>query len=207
MRTNRPARGWLAWGVPVVLIAAGTLIVIAAPPEATLGDAIRYVYVHVSLTWAGMLAFAAAGLLGLGVAATGRRAAAAWMRRLGLAAVGLYAASVAVSALAAQASWGGVFWQEPRMRAALQALALAAIVLIVDRLIDRPRLTAGLQIALALAVIVYVPAQAAILHPGDAAQTTPSLAIRLTFLSLLAVELLLAAWALWRWRPAPVTNS
>jgi len=42
--------------VPLLLVVLGMLVVWLAPAERTLGEGIRWVYVHVALVWAGTLA-------------------------------------------------------------------------------------------------------------------------------------------------------
>ena len=64
---RRAAQGLRSVQWPAALLALAAVVVLSAPAARTLGDAMRVVYVHVALTWAGMLGLAVAALLGLGV--------------------------------------------------------------------------------------------------------------------------------------------
>ena len=67
-----------AWLALLILIIIFVVLVMLAPPEKLLGEAIRYVYVHVALTRAGMWGFYLAGLLGLVVTATAKAGLQRW---------------------------------------------------------------------------------------------------------------------------------
>jgi hypothetical protein len=78
--------------VPLALVMLGALLVWLAPAERSLGDGIRWVYVHVGLVWAGTVALGVAGVAGVALAAVGQAALAAWVQptwRAGLAAFAL----------------------------------------------------------------------------------------------------------------------
>lgn len=64
--------------IPLTLVVVLSLVVAFAPEERTLGDGIRWVYLHVGLVWAGGLGLGMAGVLGLLALATERSDAAAW---------------------------------------------------------------------------------------------------------------------------------
>ncbi|MFQ5752587.1 MAG: hypothetical protein ACE5HI_11375, partial [bacterium] len=56
-----------AWLVLASIVTAAAIMVWAAPLERTLGEGIKVVYIHVSLTWAGMLSFILTGIVGIGL--------------------------------------------------------------------------------------------------------------------------------------------
>ena len=98
----------------------------AVPPERVLGAAVRLVYLHGALTWAGLIFYAVAGLMGLLRLLTGRpwygaRAhGAGW--RGGLA----WLLSLAASVPAAVVSWHTGGLKEPRFWLVAGVLALSA---------------------------------------------------------------------------------
>ena len=169
--------------VAVVLLLAALLVALS-PVEATLGDGIRIVYVHVALTWTGMLGIAVAGLLGLGVLLSGRPALHAWMRKTGWVALGVFALGFVISALAEQINWGAVFWQEPRMRAYMDTLALAIIVSVLDTWLPRPRVHGLLHAALAAFMAVTMTDAASVLHPDSALRSSSAPGIQFAFVGL-----------------------
>ena len=190
-------KNWLFW--LAILITAGLLLWFA-PEEQTLGGGIKSVYVHVALIWVGMAGLTLAGFIGLGVIIWANEQLSSWMQTVGWVAFAFYAAGVGMSVLASKVNWGNVFWQEPRMRAALNTLA---VVLIVEVVIDwvpwirlRGVMSAGLVAMLAWTTL----AAPLVLHPSDPIRTSSSSAIQLTFLGLFLLCALAAVWLVWRLR-------
>ena len=178
---DSPWRLMLAWAGLVVL--AG-LIVWAAPEEKTLGGSIRWVYVHVALTWTGMLGILAAGALGVALIITGRAGLARWMTPAGLVGLGFFAAGLVVSGFAAGATWGGMFWEEPRTRANLQVLAVGVIVGVAAPWLANRRGQGLLFVILAAVMFALVAGAQLVLHPRSPILSAASLAIPATFFSL-----------------------
>ncbi|MBK8985976.1 MAG: hypothetical protein IPM39_07820 [Chloroflexi bacterium] len=169
---------WLVLGG--LLTMAGFLLCLA-PEEATLGQGIRIVYVHVALTWTGMAGFVIAGLLGLLTLLSGRQRFAAWMQTLGWVAFGFYAAGIAMSAWASKVNWGNVFWQEPRMAAAFNGLAVAVVVLAANVWIPWARLRGLLHVILPLIIFWLTYSAPLLLHPRNPISTSDSWGIQAGF--------------------------
>ena len=187
------SRAWLAVGLSV-LTALALLIVFTAPTERTLGAAIRWVYVHVALTWTGMASLAVAGGLGLVLLVSGRLGLRDWMTTVGGLGLGFFAAGLVMSAFAAGATWGGMFWDEPRTRANLQVLAVGVIVVVAGPWLGRPRWQGVLFLALFAWMIVALAVAPLLLHPRNPILSSPSSAFRTTFASLFGLGALAAAW-------------
>ncbi len=181
---------WVLGGI----VAVAALLLLLAPAERTLGSGITSVYVHVALTWTGMAGLTIAALLGLLAAILARPALQDWGYATAGVGLVMFAAGLAMSALAAGINWGNVFWQEPRFNSALQILAVGLVVQVVNGLPVPYRLRGLLQ-ALPAAVLLWLTsATPLILHPGNAARSSPSWAIRLTFFGLFALCCLAGAW-------------
>lgn len=180
------------------MVTAVLFLLFLAPEEATLGTGIRSVYIHVALIWTGMAGFVLAGLFGLVVLVLSNEKLARLMQTLGLVAFGFYLAGVAMSAIASADNWGGVFWQEPRMLAAFNSLAIAAILLVAISLAPWPRVRGGIQAAIPI-VIAWITYNAPlVLHPGNPIFSSESTTIQLAFVSFFVLFAAIAAWIVWR---------
>ena len=195
---NRIRRRPLPWLLLGGLVTAVFLILYLAPKEATLGTGIRTVYIHVALTWTGMVGFGLAGLLGLATLVSANKNMARWMQTLGWVAFGFYAAGIAMSAVASKVNWGGVFWQEPRMLAATNSLAVATIILILNMWILLTRLRGLLQTALPIAVAWIIYRAPLVLHPANPIFSSESIGIQAAFISMFLLFAAIAAWLVWR---------
>ena len=182
------------WPVLAGLAGLAAVLLLLAPAEQTLGTGITSVYVHVALTWAGMTGLIVAAVLGLTTAFVGRTGLQDWAYTVAWVGLGSFAAGLAMSALAAGINWGNVFWQEPRFNSALQILAVALIVQFVNSLPIPYRVRGALQALPALMLVWLTSTTPLVLHPGNAARTSPSAAIRFTFLGLYALCCLAGAW-------------
>lgn len=185
---------WISWLALVAIVVLAAALLWLAPAEQTLGSGITSVYVHVALTWTGMTGLVAAAIIGLAAAIFGRPAWQEWAHLVAWVGLGAFAAGLAMSALAAGINWGNVFWQEPRFNSGLQVLALGLLVQVANGFPIPYRLR-GLLLALPAAALIWLTvATPLVLHPGNAARTSPSAAIRFTFFGLYILCCLGAAW-------------
>jgi hypothetical protein len=194
--------------LPAALLALAVVTVWVSPAERTLGDAMRAVYVHVALTWAGMLGLAVAALLGLGVLVTGRHTWAAWLQAVTVVALGLLLMGTVTSAVAAYQTWGGGFADEPRAQTALRILAVAVIITVGGSWLPWLRVRGALAAGLLAYSAFALRATPLLLHPRNPIATSPSSAIQATFAVLFVIFALLGVWAAWRLRarPAPAVR-
>lgn len=186
--------------LPGLLAAAALALALLAPEEKTLGDGIRVVYVHVALTWTGMLLLGGTALLGLLVAAQPRPAWAAFQRRLYGVALAFFGLGYGMSMVASLVNWGGVPVREPRFITSMNVLVIGIIAWFLANLFENPRLAALLRAAPVLFLIWSVQTSTVVLHPESAVNTAPP-GIRFTFLGMFAIMLALSGWFLthtWR---------
>lgn len=186
---------WLVFGG---LVTAVLFLLYLVSEEATLGTGIRSVYIHVSLIWTGIAGFILAGLIGLVVLVLGNEKLARLMQTLGWIAFGFYVAGVAMSAIASAENWGSVFWQEPRMLAAFNSLAIAAILLVAISLAPWTRVRGGLQVAIPVVVAWITYTAPLVLHPANPIFSSESTTIQLVFVSLFLLFAAIAGWIVWR---------
>lgn len=187
------------WLVLAALLAASVILALLAPEEAMLGRAIRIVYMHVSLTWVGMLAIIAAGLLGLVVLAINSPRLQSLMKIIGWVGFGFYTAGVGFSMIASDMSWGSVFFQEPRMAAALNMVATGLIVMIAITFLSPSRFTGVLPPAYAVLLLFSTFGAELVLHPRNPIKNSSSSAIQLTFLGMTVIYGLTAVWIIYHW--------
>ena len=195
------------WALPILvalcLIAA--LVVWFAPPEKTMGDGIRPVYVHVALIWTAMLGMLIMALIGVAVVATGRVAWIGWMQTVGWVSFGFFLASQLASVWAQLVNWNGIFWDEPRTQITLRVAVIFLVVLIANHWLPWPRLrglSVAIPIALMLAALRFSPL---ILHPRDPISVSSSSPIQLTFVVLFGLCLAAAAQIVWLLRRRPIS--
>ena len=181
----------------VALLIAFVALALLAPAEKTLGEAIRYVYVHVALTRAGMWGFYLAGLIGLVVAISSRARLQEWAQVLAWVSFALFFAGGIGSIFAQQTSWGGLLWEEPRNRTSLSVMAAALIVLVLNHWIPWTRARGLLYLGLAVYVAWIIPRTPLVFHPANAVSSSPSAAIRWAFLALTVIACLIGLWFVW----------
>lgn len=196
-----------SWPFWFILLVLASVLLWIAPEEQTLGQGIKSVYVHVALIWTGMAGIAVTGLLGVLVLIAAKERLSSWMQTIGWVALAFYASGVAMSAWASKANWGNVFWQEPRMRVALNMLAAALIIEVLINWLPWIRIRGALAVGL-LVVLGWSTLDAPlVLHPSDPIRTSTSVAIQMSFLGLFALCSLAAAWFVWQRRPAPDSSA
>ncbi len=178
----------------LVLVILMMLTVWFSPDEKTMGAGIKPVYVHVALTWAGMLGLLLAGIMGLAVLLTNRQGWHDWMETIFWVSLIYFMLGVVVSFVAAKVNWGAIDLQEPRTVAGLQFSAIALIVKIVGGWFPWNRLRALLNVLL-LAVLWWTTASAPlVLHPAQPVRDAGSTGIQLGFALLTGLMVLAGGW-------------
>lgn len=190
-----------------LILLLALLLLWLSPAERTLGNGIKAVYVHVSLTWAGLAGFVAAALLGLAQLVARRPRWDSWRVTVGWVAFGFYLAGVAASALASQVNWGAVFWQEPRMVTSLNVLAAALIVQMGNFFFPWWWLRAALSLLLPGFVLWVNFTTPLVLHPRDPIGSSEATGIQLTFLAMFVLMALAEGVLVWLIRPQMPAES
>ena len=184
----------LRWLVLALLLALFVVVVFLAPLEKTLGETIRLVYVHAAFTRAGMIGFYICGLLGLIISVTNNAKIQSWTQTAAWVSFALFVLGGIFSVFAQQASWGGVPLAEPRVRMSMTMTAVIVIILLVNEWIPWIRLRGLLYVAIAGYIAWVLPRTPLVLHPENAAGSSPSTWIRLAFPLLTALALALGLW-------------
>jgi len=167
-------------GTLLILGITGAAVLWASPAEATLGDAVKLIYVHMALAWLGLAIFSAAGVAGLLHLLLGREALHSWSRAFAVVGVFLWLVYLVLSMASMQISWGGILWQEPRFTYALVMMALSSGFWAVGRLVERPRVDSLLSAVLAGIMWVYLLRTARFFHPVNPVWTSDSTAMKVS---------------------------
>lgn len=186
------ARWWL---LALVVILQATVLVLS-PNEKTLGWGIKPVYLHVSLTWTGMLLFFGATLLGLILLFTGRQPFASWQRRIFRTALVFYLVGFLISGYASWLNWGGIPWQEPKIQAAVNVLVAGIGAWYLLELLGPLRLKALAGMIPFIFISLGSNSPRMVLHPDNPVTSSP-LGIKTTFLVMFGLAIVLAVWFLW----------
>jgi hypothetical protein len=194
---------WLLLALVVIL---QIVVLIFAPNEATLGSGIKPVYLHVSLTWAGMLLFAGTVLLGLILLISGRKGTADWQRLVFQTGLIAYAVGFLISMYASWLNWGGIPWQEPKVQVAVNVIVAAIGAWYLRELIKPERLKGLAGMIPFIFVSLGSNSPRMVLHPDNPVVSSP-LGIKTTFLIMFSLAILLAGWYVWVNMPGRDKNA
>jgi hypothetical protein len=161
---NRERIGLTLVGLAVIVLALALL----APRDATLQDASPVVYLHGALVWTSILAFTAAGVVGLAGLVWQREVFHAWSGALARTGLLFWVIYLPLSMWASKVTWNGIPLEDPRFRTAFQVLVLAAGFQIAAALWGaRSRLGSGLNAILAVILWVLTLTTRDVMHPQN----------------------------------------
>lgn len=175
------------------------ILIVALPPEQTLGHIIKIVFVHGALVQTGLFTFAAAGILGAASLVTRRETLYPWCSAAQKSGVIVWSVYIVSSVVVTYLAWGiPVAWNEPRVRisAIIWGAALAFWVLV--RLAQYQVFTALLNVVLAIAAWGLVKSVGILRHPFDPIGRSHSLVFKIAYAAL-GVIMLLMAIQITRW--------
>lgn len=177
----------------IFLAAAIGFVAWLAPAEKTLGEAVKFVYVHGAVIRVTLLAFVVSAGLGLIFLITRRVACSDWSQTVARTALVMWLAYVATSYVATMLTWGGIPSFEPRWIFTFQVLVLAPVFHLVGVWLKDRRIAALLNVALAALVLWLLSQAQLVLHPLDPIGTATTPAIRDFYAVLLVLCALFAA--------------
>jgi hypothetical protein len=190
LAVSKPRTRFLSLGL---IIVTQIIVLLLAPEEGTLGQGIKPVYLHVSLTWAGMLLFYMTAVLGLVLIFWRNEKLFFWLRMVFSIAYGMYLMGFLVSLLASYINWGGIPIMEPRIRTASNVLAVATIAFVISTWLNKRGLIGAVSITPAVFMVFTVSSSTLALHPENPVNTSP-LGIKYTFYIMFFLAVMLAGW-------------
>jgi len=150
----------------------------------------RWVYLHVAFTWAGISLIS---LVGLGAVYLIFKPTAIqeslWVAPAQTAGLILFGVGFVLSLAASWTSWGGILWMEPRVLSSIGILGGGFAAVIVVSLMVNPRTIGVMALLMWIALNVALASTGRIFHPEDPIGESGSMVIRLTFYSLTLVAL------------------
>lgn len=182
-----------------VWLGALAILLVLSPAEQTLGQIVKLVYLHGALVRTGLLAFTAAGVLGVIALVSRRSWAIVWGHAVGNSALVIWLIYVLSSMLVTYLAWGvAIAWGEPRVQASGQILLAAVVFWAVSLSLRDWRVQAGLSILMGGLAWILVRSAGVVIHPVDPIGGSASTAIKVFYAGIVACVLLLAfELALW----------
>lgn len=193
--------------VPAGLALALALLLWLSPSEKTLGSDVKVVYLHAALTWVGLIVFVFAGLAAFGHLVTGNASLYFLAGSAHITATAAWVISILVSVPANLLTWGG-FWVEPRVIWASGVVLFAILSYLLASVLTSRRLVDLFYLTSAAAIIWVSGGTRRVLHPAGPIRNSPSAAIKLYFLAIVAVCLALAIYVIvWHKRRAQTASE
>jgi len=180
--------------VLLFLVALAVVLAALAPTDHVLGSGLRIVYLHGAWVWAALLAFAGAALTGTFGLLLHRESLVRWSVGVGRSAAITWLISLLISLAAMQTNWNGLYLAEPRWALGVRFGVAAVLLQAGVAVLRRPRLGSALNIlffGLLVGALLVTPS---VLHPPSPVFSSPSTALRLSFLALLACTSASSAW-------------
>ncbi|KAF0108165.1 MAG: hypothetical protein FD146_1179 [Anaerolineaceae bacterium] len=183
----------------ILLLLGLAVLTVLGPEEASLGQNVRIVYLHGAWALTALVAFVAAGFLGLAALLTRHPGAHVWSRALGRAAIVFWVTYLPLSLWAMQANWNGLYTSEPRFRVAVVFAGAGVLLQIGLSIIHRPFLTSLANVLFATALVWTLQNTGSILPPPPSPIFSSGIASIEIFFVVENLVALFAAFMLARW--------
>lgn len=190
MPLSKTARNVLIALVPVAAVAC-TIAVLAIPPDAKIGMWVRFTMFHGASTWVNIATFTLAGAFGAAYL-LGRGAARAWGEAFRWLALPHWVVNSVLGIISMKVLWGDVGLEEPKLAMTVVVLGASAAILAVQLITDHPKLTAGLDAALAAGLWTAVLLVPNVTHPDSPVFNSPNPVYRYAFFGMVASVLVIA---------------
>ncbi|UNC92274.1 hypothetical protein [Candidatus Contubernalis alkaliaceticus] len=187
-------------GITIILIFSGVTLLLLwlAPAEKTLGQWVKLIYFHSTLSYTGIYTFYAAGILGLLYASLRINFLGDWSLELGRSGLLIWAVSIVLSLISMQVIWGGLLLNEPRTIASIVLLGIGLGKEIAFSQFNT-LIKSLSNTVFALIVFLILSNLTRIMHPDNPIRSSHSMAIRI-YPFLLLVCTLAALFEFTRWR-------
>lgn len=205
MSTSAPAgtphrRAWLMPALAALAAIALAAALWLIPPEQTLGNVIKIIFLHGALVRVALLTFAAAGLVSLAYLLMRKPNLFAWAMAAQESAVILWIVYALTSMVSTYMSWGEwIAWEEPRVRASIHVLWFSIACLLLARWIGNRLFAAAINLLVAVVAWILIRGASIIRHPFDPIGTSGSETYQALYWVMVAALIVLAiVLVLWR---------
>ncbi len=171
--------------VALFVILGGLLAL--SPAEATLGNVVKFVYLHGALKRVAVLAYFAAGAVGIAHLVLKRAVFARWSHALALTALILWFGQFLISLPAQILAWGAIVWNEPRVVGAIAITALTGSLYVVAQWIQDARWVSLSAVANAVVVGIILGSAVNVVHPPNAILASNSIEMKLFYAAIVLV--------------------
>ena len=183
----------------LLLLLGLAVLTVLGPEEKSLGQNVRIVYLHGAWVLTALVAFIAAGFVGLVALLTRRSGAHDWSKALGRAGIVFWVTYLPLSLWAMQTNWNGLYLSEPRFRVAVIFAGTGVLLQIGLSIIHRPFLTSLVNILFAAALVWTLQNTGSVLHPPPSPIFSSGIGSIEIFFVVENLVALLAAFMLARW--------
>lgn len=205
-------RRWGVYGGVAAGLAAlfGALWLI--PPEQTLGNVIKVIFLHGALVRVALLTFAAAGMLSAAFLLSQRRALYVWAMAAQKGAVLIWIVYALTSMVSTWLSWGEwIAWDEPRVRASVHVLWFSIACLLLVLWMGNRYLSAAVNLLVTIVTWALIQGASIIRHPFDPIGSSGSNIYQLLYwvmaAALALLTVLLVRWLHWREQRVDAANK
>jgi len=174
---NLASRKYVPHTIAAAAVAA-VVVSLLAPAEERLGDTVKLIYLHASVTWVALCAFAVAGLLGLVALARRSDVLSCWSTALLATATAFWTIHFALGLVTMRLAWGDWFWSEPRIRAGMLILGVSIAATLLALAADRGWMGPALSVAVVVFIVLLLTTAGRVFHPAGAIRESNSIAIK-----------------------------
>ncbi len=174
---NLASRKYIPHTIASAAVAA-VVVSLLAPAEERLGDTVKLIYLHASVTWVALCAFAAAGLVGLVALARRSDVLSCWSTALLATATAFWTIHFALGLVTMRLAWGDWFWSEPRIRAGMLILGVSIAATLLALAADRRWIGPALSVAVVVFIVLLLTTTGRVFHPAGAIRESNSIAIK-----------------------------
>ncbi len=177
--------------VAVILVIA-VLIGAFAPKEQTLGSSVKLVYFHASLMWVAYILYTISGFLALVHLIGASEPIYYKVQALFQTALIILLITGLLGTLVAIITWGGVFWQEPRLAMLIEIVLISVAAVVLANLSGAPRVGSLAVLFAVVANWLLLLRTERVVHPTNPIFRSPVLAIKIFPIIITLVLLIMA---------------
>lgn len=182
------------WGT-LALISGAVVVSLLSPPEKTLGNIAKFIYLHAALSWVGIATFSVAGVVAAAFLLSRKNVIFVWADAFEKTALLLWSTHFVMGMVSMQIAWGGIFWQEPRFLTATLILLVSLALYSIARAFSKPLLSATVYLTTAAATWGLLLNSERVFHPANPIMGGQSLIIKI-YAAVITGLLMLTAFSI-----------